>query len=522
METARSMTAGSPLKPFYKHLYAQVLTAIVLGVLLGHFYPHLGEAMKPLGDGFIKLIKMLIAPIIFCTVVHGIAGMDDMKKVGRVGIKALVYFEVVTSLALIAGLIVVNILQPGAGMNVDTHALDTKSIQVYTTKAGQQGTVEFLMHIIPNTVVGAFAEGEILQVLLFAILFAFGLFMMGERGRPVLAFIDIVSHTFFGIVGIIMKAAPIGAFGAMAFTIGKYGVGTLLLLAKLMASFYLTCVIFVIFVLGGIAWLVGFNIFKFINYIKEELLIVLGTSSSEVGAATHDREDGKFGLQTVGRRPRDPDRLLLQSGRHLYLPDHDGYLSCASDQYRTDSLATARHHRRVAAHLEGRRRCDRIWVHRAGRDARVRRHNSGCQHCADPGGGSLHVRGACADQLGWQRCRHRRDCQMGERARRRTHAQDTRSETGTRSVRTRGRHGAARSVAAAGIDHPYHILRNIGGDQIGELLQIKWGHYREFIIEPARWSSVNSLPQPPAQLRRTVRRRRYRPRSRDVCFRELV
>lgn len=281
METARSMTAGSPLKPFYKHLYAQVLTAIVLGVLLGHFYPHLGEAMKPLGDGFIKLIKMLIAPIIFCTVVHGIAGMDDMKKVGRVGIKALVYFEVVTSLALIVGLIVVNILQPGAGMNVDTHALDTKSIQVYTTKAGQQGTVEFLMHIIPNTVVGAFAEGEILQVLLFAILFAFGLFMMGERGRPVLAFIDIVSHTFFGIVGIIMKAAPIGAFGAMAFTIGKYGVGALLLLAKLMASFYLTCVIFVIFVLGGIAWLVGFNIFKFINYIKEELLIVLGTSSSE-------------------------------------------------------------------------------------------------------------------------------------------------------------------------------------------------------------------------------------------------
>ncbi len=281
METARSMMAGSPLKPFYKHLYAQVLTAIVLGVLLGHFYPHLGEAMKPLGDGFIKLIKMLIAPIIFCTVVHGIGGMDDMKKVGRVGIKALVYFEVVTSLALIAGLIVVNILQPGAGMNVDTHVLDTKSIQVYTTKAGQQGTVEFLMHIIPNTVVGAFAEGEILQVLLFAILFAFGLFMMGERGRPVLAFIDIVSHTFFGIVGIIMKAAPIGAFGAMAFTIGKYGVGTLLLLAKLMASFYLTCVIFVIFVLGGIAWLVGFNIFKFINYIKEELLIVLGTSSSE-------------------------------------------------------------------------------------------------------------------------------------------------------------------------------------------------------------------------------------------------
>ena len=274
-------TAATPRKPLYTHLYVQVLTAIVLGILLGHFYPDIGAAMKPLGDGFIKLIKMLIAPIIFCTVVHGIASMEDMKKVGRVGLKALIYFEIVTTLALIVGLIVVNILQPGVGMNVDVRTIDTKSIQVYTTKAGQQSTVEFLMHIIPNTVVGAFAEGEILQVLFFAILFAFALSMLGERGRPVLALIDIVSHVFFGIVGIIMKAAPIGAFGAMAFTIGKYGVGTLLSLAQLMIAFYATCVIFVIFVLGGIAWLAGFSIFKFIKYIKEELLIVLGTSSSE-------------------------------------------------------------------------------------------------------------------------------------------------------------------------------------------------------------------------------------------------
>jgi aerobic C4-dicarboxylate transport protein len=281
MVTARSMTADTPHKPFYTHLYAQVLTAIVLGVLLGHFYPHIGEAMKPLGDGFIKLIKMLIAPIIFCTVVHGIASMEDMKKVGRVGLKALIYFEVTTTLALIIGLIVVNILQPGVGMNVDARTIDTKSIQVYTTKAGQQGTVEFLMHIIPNTVVGAFAEGEILQVLFFAILFAFGLSMLGQRGQPVLAFIDIASHAFFGIVSIIMKLAPLGAFGAMAFTIGKYGVGTLLSLAQLMIAFYVTCLIFVLFVLGSIAWLAGFNILKFIKYIKEELLIVLGTSSSE-------------------------------------------------------------------------------------------------------------------------------------------------------------------------------------------------------------------------------------------------
>ena len=281
MDTARSRTADIPHKPFYTHLYVQVLTAIVLGVLLGHFYPHLGEAMKPLGDLFIKLIKMLIAPIIFCTIVHGIASMEDMKKVGRVGLKALIYFEVLTTVALIVGLIVVNILQPGVGMNVDARTIDTKSIQVYTTKAGQQGTVEFLMHIVPNTVVGAFAEGEILQVLLFAILFAFGLFMLGERARPVLAIIDIVSHALFGIVSIVMKAAPIGAFGAMAFTIGKYGVGTLLSLAQLMIAFYVSCLIFVLFVLGGVAWFAGFNILKFIRYIKEELLIVLGTSSSE-------------------------------------------------------------------------------------------------------------------------------------------------------------------------------------------------------------------------------------------------
>jgi aerobic C4-dicarboxylate transport protein len=281
MQASTAIAASAARKPIYTHLYFQVLTAIVLGVLLGHFYPHLGEQMKPLGDGFIKLIKMLIAPIIFCTVVHGIASMEDMKKVGRVGLKALIYFEVVTTLALLVGLVVVNVLQPGAGMNVDPKAIDTKSIQVYTTKAGQQSTVEFLMNIIPNTVVGAFAEGEILQVLFFAILFAFALFMLGERGKPVLDFIDTISHALFNIVGIIMKVAPIGAFGAMAFTIGKYGIGTLAVLGKLMIAFYVTCLIFIFGVLGGIAWLAGFNIWKFIKYIKEELLIVLGTSSSE-------------------------------------------------------------------------------------------------------------------------------------------------------------------------------------------------------------------------------------------------
>ena len=268
-------------RPFFKSLYFQVLTAIVLGVLLGHFYPELGEQMKPLGDAFIKTIKMIIAPIIFCTVVHGIASMQDMKRVGRVGLKALVYFEVLTSLALIVGLIVANTLQPGAAMNVDASTIDTRAIQGFVAKSKEQSTIQFLMDIIPNTVVGAFAQGEILQVLFFAVLFAFGLQMIGERGQIVLGVIDQASHALFAVVGIIMKAAPIGAFGAMAFTIGKYGVVTLVALAHLMAAFYLTCVIFIVLVLGAVAWLTGFNIFKFIGYIKEELLIVLGTSSSE-------------------------------------------------------------------------------------------------------------------------------------------------------------------------------------------------------------------------------------------------
>jgi aerobic C4-dicarboxylate transport protein len=280
MATATA-TAGHHSGKWYRHLYVQVLTAIVLGVLLGHFYPSLGEAMKPLGDAFIKMIKMVIAPIIFFTVVHGIASMKDMKKVGRVGLKALIYFELVTTAALIIGLIVINLWKPGVGMAVDPSAIDTKAIASFTAKAKEQSTIHFLMDIIPSTVVGAFATGEILQVLFFAVLFAFGLQALGERGETVLRLIDVVSHVFFRIVGYIMKLAPIGAFGAMAFTIGKYGVGTLLSLGNFMLAFYTTCLLFIFLVLGTIARLCGFSILKFIRYIKEELLIVLGTSSSE-------------------------------------------------------------------------------------------------------------------------------------------------------------------------------------------------------------------------------------------------
>ena len=268
-------------RPIYRSLYAQVLTAVTIGVLLGHFYPQIGADMKPLGDGFIKLIKMIIAPIIFCTVVVGIAGMEDMKKVGKTGGLALLYFEVVSTLALIVGLTIVNFVEPGSGMNVNVASLDTKGIAAYTGPGKMVGTVDFLLNVIPNTVVDAFAKGEILQVLLFAVLFGFALHKFGGRGTLVFDLIEKSSHVLFDIVAIIMKLAPIGAFGAMAFTIGKYGVGTLFSLGKLMGTFYLTCLIFVFFVLGGIARFHGFSIWKFIKYIKEELLIVLGTSSSE-------------------------------------------------------------------------------------------------------------------------------------------------------------------------------------------------------------------------------------------------
>ena len=268
-------------KPFYKILYVQVLAAIVIGVLLGHYSPALAVKMKPLGDGFIQLIKMVIGPIIFCTVVSGIAGMRDMKKVGRVGGKALIYFEIVSTFALVIGLAAGHIFNPGAGFNVDVHTIDAKAVAQYAAKAQSASTVDFLLNIIPSTVVDAFAKGDILQILLIALLFGGALSAMGERAQMVTDFIDQIAHVFFRIVHIITRVAPLGAFGAMAFTIGKYGVVSLVPLLKLIGTFYLTAIIFVVVVLGTIAKLTGFNIFRFVAYIKEELLIVLGTSSSE-------------------------------------------------------------------------------------------------------------------------------------------------------------------------------------------------------------------------------------------------
>ena len=268
-------------QPLYKSLYVQVIVAIAFGILLGHYYPETGVALKPLGDGFIKLIKMVIAPIIFCTVVSGIAGMQSMKSVGKTGGYALLYFEVVSTIALLIGLVVVNVVQPGAGMHIDVSTLDASKIAGYVSAGADQSIVGFILNVIPSTIVGAFANGDILQVLMFSVIFGFALHRLGAYGKPVLDFIDRFAHVMFNIINMIMKLAPLGALGAMAFTIGAYGVGSLVQLGQLMICFYITCVLFVLIVLGGIARAHGFSVLKLIRYIREELLIVLGTSSSE-------------------------------------------------------------------------------------------------------------------------------------------------------------------------------------------------------------------------------------------------
>ncbi|SFA83385.1 aerobic C4-dicarboxylate transport protein [Collimonas sp. OK607] len=308
----------------YKSLYVQVLTAIVIGVVLGHLYPETGAAMKPLGDGFIKLIKMIIAPVIFCTVVIGIAGMEDMKKVGKTGGLALLYFEIMSTVALILGLVVVNVWHPGTGMHVDLSALDTKSIAAYTGPGKMESASDFLFHIIPSSFVDAFAKNEILQVLLIAILFGFALHKFGGRGTLVFDFVEKFSHVLFGMVGLIMKVAPIGAFGAMAFTIGKYGLGSLLSLGQLMGAFYLTCLLFIFGVLGVVARVHGFSVWKFVKYIKEELLIVLGTSSSE---SVLPRLMGK--MENLGAK-KSVVGLVIPTGYSFNLDGTSIYLTMAA------------------------------------------------------------------------------------------------------------------------------------------------------------------------------------------------
>src|ERR1700757_2969294 len=268
-------------RAWWKELWVQVLIAMAIGILLGVIRPDLAAQMQPLGDAFIKAIRMLIAPIIFCTVVHGIAHMADMARVGRVALKAIIYFEIMTTIALIIGLIAVNVLKPGAGMNIDPASINTAAIEPYVKQTAAVGLVPFLMNIIPGTFVGAFAEGNILQVLLIAVVCGFALVQLGERAKPLVDLIEIGAKMIFAVVGIVMWAAPIGAFGAIAFTVGKFGVGSLASLGKLLVCFYLTCVVFIIVALGAVARFCGFSLLKLIRYIWGELLICIATTSSE-------------------------------------------------------------------------------------------------------------------------------------------------------------------------------------------------------------------------------------------------
>ncbi|MCA0045926.1 dicarboxylate/amino acid:cation symporter [Mesorhizobium sp. B283B1A] len=318
-------SAGPPArKAFYAQLYVQVLTAIALGVAVGYLYPGTGEALKPLGDAFIKLVKMIIAPVIFLTVTTGIAGMNDLKKVGRVAGKAMIYFLTFSSLALIVGLIVANVVQPGSGLDIDPASLDGQAVQGYVAKVHDQSVTGFLMNIIPSTIVGAFAEGNILQVLFFSILFGSALAMAGDTGKPVLSLLQALLAPVFKLVGILMQAAPVGAFGAMAFTIGKYGIGSVVNLAMLVATFYFTAFVFVFGILGAVCRYNGFSIFSLVRYIKEELLLVLATSSSEAALPSLMEKMEKAGAK------RSVVGLVIPTGYSFNLDGTNIYMTLAA------------------------------------------------------------------------------------------------------------------------------------------------------------------------------------------------
>ena len=403
-------------RPWYSVLYIQVLIAIAVGIFIGHFWPDLGKALKPLGDGFISLIKMMIGPVIFCTVVHGIGSMRDLKKVGRVGVKTLFYFEVVSTIALIIGLIVGEVLQPGKGFNIDVASLDPNAVASYVTKAKEEGIVAHLLGIIPDTFMSAFAKGDLLQVLLIAILSGFAISRLGELGEKINNVIDAMAQVFFGIIRIIVRAAPIGALGAMAFTVGAYGVSSLVNLLELIATFYLTSLLFVLVVLGTIARLAGFSILRFLAYIKDELLIVLGTSSSETVLPHMIQKMEHLGASksVVG--------LVIPTGYSFNLDGTNIYMTLA-----TLFLAQATNTPLTLGHLlgilviamvtsKGASGVTGAGIRDARGDARncARRTNSVAR---DPGRHrQIHERVSSPYQLGWQRRSNHCDQSVGGRA----------------------------------------------------------------------------------------------------------
>ncbi|RWM77835.1 MAG: dicarboxylate/amino acid:cation symporter [Mesorhizobium sp.] len=315
---------AAPRKRHFARTYVQVLAAIVLGAAIGYLYPETGQSLKPLGDAFIKVVKMIIAPVIFLTIATGIAGVSDLQKVGRVAAKAMVYFLTFSTLALVVGLIVANIVQPGAGLNIDPASLDVQAVKGYVATAHEQSVTSFLMNIIPSTIASAFAEGDILQVLFFSVLFGIALAMTGETSRPVVTFLQALTAPIFKLVGILMKAAPIGAFGAMAFTIGKYGIGSVANLAILVATFYLTAFLFVFGVLGAVCRYNGFSIFSLVRYIKDELLLVLATSSSEAALPSLMEKMEKAGAA------RSVVSLVIPTGYSFNLDGTNIYMTIAA------------------------------------------------------------------------------------------------------------------------------------------------------------------------------------------------
>jgi aerobic C4-dicarboxylate transport protein len=309
---------------YLKSLYGQVIIAILVGILLGVLNPSFAIKLKPLGDGFIKLVKMMISPIIFCTIINGIAGMQDTKKLGRVGLKAVIYFEVVTTFALIIGLVVINVLKPGVGMNIDSSTLDVKSAEAYITKSEAGNWQDFILHIIPESIFNALATNNLLQILFFSILLGFALSKIGEKAKPLLSGIKSLESALFAVIRIIMKVAPLGALGAMSFTIGKYGLNSLTSLGNLMLSFYITCILFIVLILGGILKYFGFNLFWLLRYIRDELLIVLGTSSSEAALPSLMNKLKKMGCSesVVG--------LVVPTGYSFNLDGTSIYLTMAA------------------------------------------------------------------------------------------------------------------------------------------------------------------------------------------------
>ncbi len=398
-------------KAWWKELWVRVLIAMALGVALGIYKPDLAIQMQPLGDAFIKAIRMLIAPIIFCTVVNGIAHMADMARVGRFAIKAIIYFEAITTMALIIGLVAVNLWQPGAGMNIDPASINASVVEPYVKQTAVIGFVPFMLNIIPQTFVGAFSEGNILQVLFLSVMCGFALIRLGDRAKALTDVIDVAAKMVFGLVKIVMWAAPLGAFGAIAFTIGKFGIGSLASLGKLVGGFYVTCIVFIVIVFGPIAAYCGFSLLKLIRYIWEELLICIATTSSETVLPRMIAKLENLGCEQgiVG--------LVIPTGYSFNLDGTCLYLATASDQYRFRSEPSDRALAHSPRHLEGRGR------HRRGRLRGAcgypcrGRNDTGCERGAGARRASVDVAGADPDQPGGECRRHGADRKMGKCAR---------------------------------------------------------------------------------------------------------